>query len=157
MRKSTIFISAVLTTFALAILYGVVAAYRSGLTPATASAQAFETATSQPTAEPAETATIITPEQAAQLAAQVVGSTNLLSAETSTFNGLDAYLITFTNSDFVYVGLDGQILGIQVAPVVMNAAPSIQVNNNRDDDGGESHNDDDDEDEHEDEDDDEDD
>lgn len=149
MRKSTIFISAVLTTFALAMLYGVVSAYRNSLTPTSALAQALETSTSQPTTQPTETTAIITPVQAAQLAAQVVGNTNLLSAETSTFNGLNAYLITFTNSDFVYVGLDGQILGIQVAPVVMNAAPPIRIDNSRDDNGGESHNDDDDDEDHE--------
>jgi hypothetical protein len=43
-----------------------------------------------------------------------------LSAESSSINGLNAYKITFTNNDVVYVGLDGQILGVQIAPVVVN-------------------------------------
>jgi hypothetical protein len=72
------------------------------------------------------------PEEAAQRAAEVVGKTNLLSAESSTFNGQDAWLITFTNNDVVYVGLDGQILGVQVAPVVVNAAPTKQKRKNKD-------------------------
>ncbi len=146
MRKSTIFISAILTTFTLAMLYGVVSAYRNSLPPASVSAIALETATQPPTAEPTQTPGVITPVEAAQLAAEVVGNTNLLSAETSTFNGLDVYLVTFTNNDYVYVGLDGQILGVQVAPVVMNAAPQVRVsaNNNRDNDDGVRHDGDDD-------------
>ena len=155
MRKSTIFISAVLTTFALAMLYGVVSAYRNSLAPLQSPSLPPTTASVRPTTEPTQTAAMITLEQAAQLAAQVVGNTNLLSAETSTFNGLDAYLVTFTNNDFVYVGLDGQILGVQVAPVMVSAAPPVRVSNNHSgsSDGDESHEDDDDHAEREDEDD----
>jgi len=125
MRKSTIFISAVLTTFALVMLYGVVSAYR-GASTNVAEAAAPPTATFVPeatdvpaTATP--TPSVVTPVQAAQLAAQVLGNHDLLSAESSTFNGVAAYMITFTNKDVVYVGLDGQILSVQVAPVVVNA------------------------------------
>ena len=82
---------------------------------------------------PTATQTILTPEQAAQLAVQVVGNTNLLSAESSSVNGTDAYKITFTNNDVVYVGLDGQILGLQVAPVVVNVvAPAPAKHKNKD-------------------------
>ena len=122
MRKSTIFISAVLTTFALVMLYGVVSAYQSmSNLPATTPVPA-DTATPEPTLAPTPTQVFVTPEQAAQLAAQVAGNTNLLSAESSTINGTDAYKITFTNNDVVFVGLDGQILGVQIAPVVVNVA-----------------------------------
>ena len=126
MRKSTIFVSAVLTTFALVMLYGVVAAYR-GTSTNVAEAAAVSTATSapDPTDVPVSataTQSAITPIQAAQLAAQILGNHDLLSAESSSFNGVNAYLITFTNKDVVYVGLDGQILSVQVAPVVVNVA-----------------------------------
>lgn len=152
MRKSTIFISAVLTTFTLVMLYGVVSAYR-GSTTISASAQAGNPATSEPIGDPIATQSIITPEEAAQLAVQVVGNTNLVSAESSTFDGLDAYLITFTNNDVVYVGLDGQILAVQVAPVFVSIAPPARSNNNGGG-GGESHDDNDhDDDEHDDDDD----
>jgi hypothetical protein len=126
MRKSTVFISAVLTTFALAMLYGVVSAYRGATN--VAEAAAVPTATSAPAATdiPAPTQVVITPESAAQLAARIIGNSNLLSAESSTINGVDAYKITFTNNDVVYVGLDGQILSVQVAPVVVNIAPPAQ-------------------------------
>ncbi len=127
MRKSTIFISTVLTTFALVILYGVVSAYQNISNVPQASALSVDTTTpeptTEPTSEPTAAPTSITPEQAAQKATQVVGNTNLLSAESSNINGVDAYKITFTNNDVVYVGLDGQILGVQIAPVVINVAP----------------------------------
>jgi hypothetical protein len=131
MRKSTIFISAVLTTFALVMLYAVVSAYQSmsDVPEATPLPTETVTATSEPdpTLEPAATQVVITPEQAAQMAVQVVGNQNLLSAESSNVNGTNAYKITFTNNDVVYVGLDGQILSIQIAPVVVNvSAPVVQ-------------------------------
>ena len=135
MRKSTIFISAVLTTFALVTLYGVVSAYR-GASTNVPEAAALPTVTSAPeatatdvpaAAAPTQSAT--TPVQAAQLAAQVLGNHDLLSAESSSFNGVDAYLITFTNNDVVYVGLDGQILSVQVAPAIVNAIVPVQHNN----------------------------
>lgn len=128
MRKSTVFISAVLTTFALVIVYNVASAYREN--SKTVEIVPTPTTIAAPTAteSPAPTDVAIGPVQAAQLASQVVGNTGLLSAESSTFNGVDAYLITFTNNDVVYVGLDGQILAVQVAPVVVNAAPAPKQN-----------------------------
>jgi hypothetical protein len=132
MRKGTIFISAILTTFALVMLYGVVSAYQSmsSLPDATLQPPAPATATSEPdpTLAPAATQTVVSPEQAAQIAAQVVSNPNLLSAESSSMNGTNAYKITFTNNDVVYVGLDGQILGVQIAPVMVNvSAPVVQA------------------------------
>ena len=129
MRKSTIFVSAVLTTFTLVMLYGVVYAYQnmSGNQEAALPATDAPTSTPEPLSEPSTTPEMITPTRAAQLAAQVVGNTSLLSAESSTFNGASAYLITFTNQDLVYVGLDGEILGVQIAPVIMNVSASLQV------------------------------
>jgi hypothetical protein len=128
MRKSTIFISTILTTFALVILYGVVSAYRDIPTGTEASALAIDTATAAPTSEPTAEHTI-TPEQAAQLASQVVGNSNLLSAESSSINGLAAYKITFTNNDIVYVGLYGQVLTVQVAPVLVNVVSPTKTRN----------------------------
>ena len=137
MRKTTIFISAVLTTFALATLFGVVSAFQNLPKPTVVPTQVPDTATPEPTQEPTATPTVLTPEQAAQLAAQVIGNNNLLSAESSNINGTDAYKITFTNNDVVYVGLNGQVLGVQIAPVVVNnvsvpapAAPAQHKNRN---------------------------
>ena len=144
MRKSTVFISSILTTFALVMLYGVVSAYRGNISITEA---ADQSATAAPVAEtivPAPTQIIVTPEQAAQLAVQVIGHDNLLSAESANINGVDAYKITFTNNDVVYVGIDGQILSVQVAPVVVSVeAPTRSKKNNTSNksDGGESHDD----------------
>jgi hypothetical protein len=133
MRKSTIFISAVLTTFALVMLYGVVSAYQSMAKVPEATPLPTDTVTPEPdpTLAPTATQAALTPEQAAQLATQVVGNTNLLSAESSNVNGTNAYKITFTNNDVVYVGLDGQILSVQVAPVVVNVAAPVQTTKNK--------------------------
>ena len=142
MRKSTIFISAVLSTFALAMLYGVVLAYRNISNTNEVSALAVDTATSAPTGEPVATPVVLTPEEAAQLAVQVTGNSNLLSAESSNVNGVNAYKIIFTNNDVVYVGLDGQILSVQIAPVVnVVQAPVIhkEKSNNTSSGGGESY------------------
>lgn len=133
MRKSTIFISAVLTTFALVMLYRIASAYtdKQKVTEVAAEPTAILEPTATEPPEPAPTEVVLGPEEAAQLAAQVVGNTSLLSAESSIFNGLDAWMVTFTNKDVVYVGLDGQVLGVQVAPVVVNVpAPTKQRRNN---------------------------
>lgn len=126
MRKSTVFISVLLTTFVLVMLYNVASAYRES----TQAPQVADppTATLEPTVTevPVATEVNLTPEEAAHLAAQVVGNSNLLSAESSSINGMDAYKITFTNDDVVYIGLDGQILSVQVAPVVVNAALPVK-------------------------------
>ena len=126
MRKSTIFISAVLTTFALVMLYNVASAYRNTksvqqVAVTTTTAAPTPTQAPEPTDLPAPTQSVLSPQEAAQLATQVISNTNLLSAESSNINGVNAYKITFTNNDVVYVGLDGQILSVQVAPAVINA------------------------------------
>lgn len=116
MRKSTVFISIVLTTFMMVILYGVVSAYQG--TPSL-SVQEAATNTAQPTEIVDLAPTPLTPEQAALLAAQVLGHDDLQSAESSNLNGVNAYKITFLSGDVVYVGLDGQILSIQTAPQIV--------------------------------------
>lgn len=140
MRKSTIFISAVLTTFALVMLYRIASAYtdKQKVTEVAAEPTAILEPTATEPPEPAPTEVVLGPEEAAQLAAQVVGNTSLLSAESSIFNGLDAWMVTFTNKDVVYVGLDGQVLGVQVAPVVVNVAPPVKQKKKNNGGGGNS-------------------
>ena len=134
MRKSTIFISAVLTTFALVMLYSVASAYRSSQNTVQVAATTVEstaTLAPEPTTQAVPTQVALSAVQAAQVATQVLGNSSLLSAESSNLNGVDAYKIIFTNNDVVYVGLDGQILSVQVAPVAVNVAlPEKQPNQN---------------------------
>jgi hypothetical protein len=139
MRKSTIFISAVLTTFALVMLYRVASAYNGDKIAAKTAAEVPTSSAPTATQPPADVK--LGPVDAANLAAQVVGNTNLLSAESSSYNGTDAYLVTFTNNDVVYVGLDGQILAVQIAPaqpVVVNAAPPTKPKHKSNNGGGQS-------------------
>jgi hypothetical protein len=129
MRKSTLFISAVLTTFMLAIMVGVVSAYKSTLDSTTVAAtQATATEVAVETAVP--TAPFLTPEQAAALAAKVIGRTDLFSVETALFENADAYLVTFSSGDIVYISPDGQILSIGQLATTMASAPYYPPANN---------------------------
>lgn len=120
MRKSTLFISAVLTTFVMAMLAGVASAYQkiadTDLIAATApesQPQAMAVSDSIPTSAPMEVQSVNwTPEQAAALAAQILGRDDLYSVEVTDLNGETVYMVTFSSGDLVYVSLDGQIRSI---------------------------------------------
>ena len=127
MRKSTLFVSAALTTFMLVMLFGVVSAYQAmtktnpanvgNVAPVAQQQPVSDVVDTAPVLAPTSQAAPVTPEQAAQLAAQVISRTDLYSVETSKLNGVDAYLVTFSSGDLVYVGLTGQILSITKLPV----------------------------------------
>jgi uncharacterized secreted protein with C-terminal beta-propeller domain len=150
MRKSTLFISAALTTFMLAVMFGVVSAYQNIVK---SSQPVVEQ--SQPTTEvvmvsaPMPTQiTSITPEEAATLASQVLNRTDLFSAEVAQLEGVDVYLITFSSGDLVYVSFDGKILSFSKIAVTVVAQASHRGGNNQNnapaepaDDGGEHHDD----------------
>ncbi|MGE5249519.1 MAG: hypothetical protein ACM3QS_04835, partial [Bacteroidota bacterium] len=103
MRKGTLFLSAALTAFMLAVLVGVASAYQrvakaseaAAQSPTTAALAAVPEAASQPAAVAAAPA--LTPEQAAALAGQVLGRTDLYSVETSQLNGASVYMVTFSS------------------------------------------------------------
>ncbi len=143
MRKSTIFISAALTTFALVMLYGVVSAYRGMANPAEAPTQSVDISATEVPATQTTVPDVLSPEAAAQVAAQVLGRNDLLSAESSSVNGMNAYKISFISGDVVYVGLDGQILSIQTVPQVITVQAQPSGNNSSNgggkDRGGEDH------------------
>ncbi|MBK7453626.1 MAG: hypothetical protein IPJ46_07880 [Anaerolineales bacterium] len=124
MRKSTLFISAALTTFMLAVMFGVASAYQKIVQTGVATEAAQQQTQSQ--AQPVNTmitgtsSTVsgaMTIEQAADLASNVIGRTDLYAAENAKLNGVDAYMVTFSSGDLVYVGLDGNILSISKLPV----------------------------------------
>lgn len=124
MRKSTLFISAALTTFMLAVMFGVASAYQK-IVQSGASTEAAQQQT-QSQAQPVNTmitgtsstlSGAMTIEQAADLASNVIGRTDLYAAENAKLNGVDAYMVTFSSGDLVYVGLDGNILSISKLPV----------------------------------------
>lgn len=152
MRKGTLFISVVLTTFMLAVLFGVASAYQKIIT------SKDEVAVEQPTAAvdlvsapvaPPPAPTQIAPEVAADIAAKVIGQTDLYSVEVTQYEGADAYLVTFSSRDLVYMSLDGRVLSISELPVTV--VTQRRRNNNNDepnapvattgDNGGEDHED----------------
>ena len=137
MRKSTLFISAVLTTFILAVLFSVVSASRNNqdsVTQTEPTALAEVLPTDAPLPDPTATAVFLTPEQAAELAGQVLGRTDLLSVETALFNNESVYLVKFMNGDQVFLSPSGSILSVVLAPppvVVISGGSSNQGNNDR--------------------------
>jgi len=163
MRKSTLFISAVLTTFVMAMLAGVASAYQkmsdTDLIAATTPESQPQTeviADSIPAPAPTEAQPVNwTPEQATALAAQVLGRDDLYSVEVTDLNGESVYMVTFSSGDLVYVSLDGQIRSIgkvEVQTVVVNTGGGGKSggNNNKSSNSSQSHEDhDDDHDEHE--------
>jgi glucose/arabinose dehydrogenase len=132
MRKSTLFISAVLTTFVMAMLAGVASAYQN-VVQQNSQQQAAATQ-AQPEVQPqvkaishaqaAEQTFTLTPEEAAALAAQVLGHDDLFSVEVTDLNGETVFMVTFSSGDLVYVSMDGQIRSIgkvQVETVVVKS------------------------------------
>ena len=127
MRKSTLFISAVLTTFVMAMLAGVVSAYQyvANNDQIAVQPQGQTVAVADSLPAPTEAAPVnFTPEGAAGLAAQVLGHDDVYSVEVTDLNGETVFLVTFSSGDLVYVSLDGQIRSIdklQVETVVINS------------------------------------
>jgi len=114
MKKSSLFISTILTVFVLAVMAGTVTAYRS------LAANTVNTVpTQQPTPVAQTTPVPLTPEQAAQVAAQYWGRSDLYSVESSVLKGVNAYKVTFSSGDVVYVSPDGQIVAAIAAPVAV--------------------------------------
>ena len=145
MRKSTLFISAVLTTFVLAMLAGVASAYQNfAQTDQVAQAEPAEqevqaqsqvqtVAQNQPASE--EVSADLTPKDAIDLAEEVMGDDDLYSIEMTELNGESVYLVTFTSGDLVYISLDGQIRSvdhIEVQTVVVNVSSSGRARDRND-------------------------
>ncbi|NOH01008.1 MAG: hypothetical protein HND47_03025 [Chloroflexi bacterium] len=127
MRKSTLFVSAMLTVFLMATLFGVVSAYQQ------IAAQGAEAPT-QVAAQPikaklaiAPTATleplVISPEQATSVAIDFLGDPNVYSVEVVNYEGAAVYLVTFSSGDLVYVSSVGEVIAnTRIQPVVVVAS-----------------------------------
>ena len=135
MRKSTLFISAVLTTFVLAMLAGVASAYQNFVQTdqAVQAEPVAEEVQSQPQVQtvaqeqpaPAEASADLTPNEAIDLAVKVMGQDDLYSIEMTELNGESVYLVTFTSGNLIYISLDGQVRAIdeiEVLTVVVNVS-----------------------------------
>lgn len=111
MKKSSLFISSVLSSFVLAVLAGLITAYHGF----TASSTQTALQQSAPVAQVSAPAAIL-PQDAAQIAARLMGRNDLYSAESVAFNGSSAYKVTFSSGDVVNVSQQGQVLNVVQAP-----------------------------------------
>ena len=124
MRKSTMFISAALTTFMLAIMFGVASAYQKIVQTGVPTEAAQQSQSEVTFGTSSTVAGSVSIEQAADLASNVIGRTDLYAAENAQLDGVNAYLVTFSSGDIVYVSLDGKILSISKLPVTYIAGQS---------------------------------
>jgi hypothetical protein len=125
MKKSTLFISAALTAFVLVVL-GTVAAtfYKPVVSDNQTAAVATEAPVDPATETPVATQAVsVSPQQAADIAAQAMNATDLYSVEGTNYNGVNAYLVTFSSGATVVVGSDGQVLLVTMAQATTVSAP----------------------------------
>ena len=132
MKKSTLFISVILTSFVLTVAIGAVTAFGANAEAETPQAN---TAPVQPVVleNPKATATAsaavgdtqainLTPEQGAQLAAAYLGRSDLYSVEGQDVNGTIIYRVTFNNGDIAIISSDATIFQFIPAPVQNQAS-----------------------------------
>jgi uncharacterized protein YpmB len=155
MRKSTLFISALLTVFLMAILFGVASAYqqmvnvkgKAAATPQAASQRVQADFAPVPTVTEIVAPLVVTPEQATTVAVDFLGDSNVYSVEVVDYEGAATYLVTFSSGDLVYVSSAGMVVAnTKIQPVVVVASNSgngggSQDNNNGGSSGGEDHED----------------
>ena len=167
MRKSTLFVSAMLTVFLMATMFGVVSAYQNIVKNNNmASTQSAQKALSQPVsavlAVPTATEIVplaVTTEEATTIAVDFLGDPNVYSVEVVDYQGVPTYLVTFSSGDLVYVNSEGLIVAnSKLQPVVITASNPTnngggQAGNGGSSSGGEHEGNDDDHEEHEDDDD----
>lgn len=131
MRKSTLFVSAMLTVFLMATMFGVVSAYQNIVKNNNmASTQSAQKALSQPVSAvlAVPTATeivplVVTAEEATTIAVDFLGDPNVYSVEVVDYQGAPTYLVTFSSGDLVYVNSEGLIVAnSKLQPVVITAS-----------------------------------
>ncbi len=122
MGKLVIAVSAAVTAFIMALTAGAVFAYRTLSSSSTVAQQQPASQVSAPVqvaADPTQAQPTVvpnvSPQDAAALAAKSINRTDVYSVAMGDFKGTQAYIVTFSSGDIVYVGLQGQVLGA-VAP-----------------------------------------
>ena len=134
--KSALLISAALTAFVGAILFGVITrvnnnnSQAAALAPATAAPVTAAAAPVDQTVNQSQP-TVQVPlsyDEAATLAAKAINRTDVYSVEASTYQGAQSFKVTFSSGDVVYIGLDRQVLATStiqpaIASVVTMATP----------------------------------
>lgn len=154
MRKSTLFVSAVLTVFLMATMFGVVSAYQQVVkNNSTTSTQPSQNVLSRsvsvdiaPVTTPTVTVPlVVTAEEATTIAIDFLGDPNVYSVEVVDYQGVPTYLVTFSSGALVYVNSEGVVVAnTQMQPVVITASNPTnggggQANNSESFSGGNSH------------------
>ena len=70
----------------------------------------------------------INPDQAATIAAEYLGQSNIYSIELILLSGATTYQVSFSSGDTVYVSMDGQVIGTQgpTSGFILSSVPSSQ-------------------------------
>jgi hypothetical protein len=113
MKKSSLFFSAAITTFILAVIAGVFKA-RADANPSAADTPIPANTAVQVTdtlGMPTQSSAI-SPQEASVIAASVLGSSDLYSVETASLYGMDVYKVTFSSGNIVYVSPEGHVLSV---------------------------------------------
>jgi hypothetical protein len=113
MKKSSLFFSATITTFILAVIAGVIKARANDnpvVTDTPISTNTLVQATD--TVTPSIAGATISPQEASVIAAFVLGSSDLYSVETANLYGMDVYKVTFSSGNIVYVSPLGHVLEV---------------------------------------------
>lgn len=130
MSKKNLFISAALTAFVLVVLVNVASAYKQISSSVVDVPSALPTATSTVQVLPTETPVVIlTHQEAALVAANFLGDTDLFSVENAPWEEKDAYKVVFSSGYIVYVSLDGQILSSEAPQPIFVSVPAPASNN----------------------------
>jgi len=120
MPKKNLLISAALTAFILVIVTGIASAYqRVNSSLDIVKAETAEAARVD-NVLPAANQTTVTHQEAALIAANFLGQTDLYSVENVVWEGMDAYKVVFSSGDTVYLSMTGDVLSTEAPePVVV--------------------------------------
>jgi hypothetical protein len=146
MKRGVTLVSVAITAFSVVIVASVVYGYqvsaRPQSVPLPAAVSSLEPRPSPELVSASSVAsTRMSPKEAAALASEFLGRTDAYSVQLVEYNGVQAYKVTFTSGDIVYVSLDGKILGSELPTVQLastgrqNRDDSDDQSRERDDDG----------------------
>lgn len=129
MRKSTLFVSAMLTVFLMATIFGVVSAYQQVVKNSSGSSGQPKSEPVKVEAMPAPTEIVqtaphvVTAEEATTIAMDFLGDSNVYSVEVVDYQDAPTYLVTFSSGDLVYVSSMGSVVtNTKLEPVVVVAS-----------------------------------
>jgi hypothetical protein len=124
MKRSVALISVGITAFSIVLLASVVYGLRAAASPrldplAAASGASAAQVSTEPEGAAVVRSSQISPQAAVTLASEFLNRTDPFSVQLADYNGVQAYMVTFSSGDLVYISLSGQVLGSVPAPVLM--------------------------------------